>query len=249
MSALSAELLKLKRSLAWPIVVLLPIVLVLAGAATQLADGRTPENGWHTVWLQSVGFYGLFPLAIGIAILGSLVWRPEHRGSNWNALMSGPTPSLRIVTAKAVVVATLTAIMQVILLAAVIVIGKAAFGLPGMLPAEYLAVTALLIVATIPAAALQSALSMFLRSFAAPIAVALVASGISTAALMAVGNAALVSPYGVATRAALLGTGSFVDTGTITGGDVTVILVATVILTALILAFTTWILERRDTRI
>ncbi|MCQ9384306.1 ABC transporter permease [Brevibacterium sp. 50QC2O2] len=249
MSALSAELIKLKRSLAWPIVVFLPIVLVLAGAATQLAAGRTPENGWHTVWLQSVGFYGLFPIAIGIAILGSLVWRPEHRGSNWNALMSGPVSSVHIITAKAIIVAALTAIMQVILLAAVIVIGKAAFGLPGMLPAEYLAVTGLLIVATIPAAALQSALSMFLRSFAAPIAIALVASGISTAALMALGNAALVSPYGVATRTALLGTGSFVDTGAATGGDITAILAATVILTGLILALTTVILERRDTRI
>ena len=249
MCALSAELVKLKRSLAWPMLVLLPIVLVLAGAATQLADGRAPENGWHTVWLQSVGFYGLFPLAIGIAILGSLVWRVEHRGSNWNALMSGPTSSLRIVTAKAVVVAGLTGIMQVVLLAALIVIGKAAFGLPGMLPGEYLAVTGLLIVATIPAAAIQSALSTFLRSFAAPVAVALVASGISTAALMAIGNAALVSPYAIATRAALLGTGSFVDTGSITGGDVTAILTASIILTALILAITTTILERRDTRI
>lgn len=249
MSALSAELIKLKRSLAWPIVVFLPIVLVLAGAATQLADGRTPENGWHTVWLQSVGFYGLFPLAIGIAILGSLVWRVEHRGSNWNALMSGPVGSLRIVTVKAAVVAGLTALMQLVLLAAVILIGKAAFGLPGMLPGEYLTVTAVLILATIPAAALQSALSMFLRSFAAPIAIALVASGISTSALMAFGNAALVSPYAVATRATLLGTGSFVDTGTITGGDITAILAATAILTVLILAVTTMALDRRDTRI
>lgn len=30
MGAISAELIKLKRSLAWPVVVLLPIVLVLA---------------------------------------------------------------------------------------------------------------------------------------------------------------------------------------------------------------------------
>lgn len=249
MSALSAELIKLKRSLAWPIVVLLPVVLVLAGAATQLADGRRPENGWHTVWLQSVGFYGLFPLAIGIAILGSLVWRVEHRGSNWNALMSGPTSSLRIVTAKTAVVAGLTAIMQLVLLASVIVIGKVAFGLPGMLPGEYVAVTGLLIVATIPAAAIQSTLSMFLRSFAAPIAVALVGSGTSTAALMVVGNAALVSPYGVATRTALLGTGSFVDTGAITDADVTAILAATGVHIVAILAITTAVLERRDTRI
>lgn len=249
MSALTAELIKLKRSLAWPIVVFLPIVLVLAGAATQLADGRRPENGWDTIWLQSVGFYGLFPLAIGIAILGSLVWRVEHRGSNWNALMSGPTSSLRIVTAKTVVVAGLTAIMQAILLIAVILIGKGAFGLSGMLPVEYIAITGLLIVATIPVAAAQSALSMFMRSFAAPIAVALVVSGISTAALMAVGNAAMISPYGIATRAALLGTGSFVDSGAVTGGDVAAILVAATILTTALIGISTAVLDRRDTRI
>lgn len=249
MGAFTAELIKLKRSLAWPVVVFLPIVLVLVGAATQLARGTRPASGWETVWLQSVGFYGLFPLAIGIAILGSLVWRAEHRGSNWNALMSGPTTSLRIVVAKAAVVAGLTAIMQVILLLAVIAIGKLAFGLPGMLPAQYFGITLLLVLATIPAAAVQSALSMFVRSFAAPVAIALVASGISTAALMLVGNAALVSPYGLATRTALLGTGSFVDDATVTGSDVTAILAATGILTVGIVAVTTAILERRDTRI
>ncbi len=170
MSAFSAELLKLKRSLAWPIVVLLPVVVALAGAATRLADGRPPTDGWHTVWLQSVGFYGLFPLALGIAILGSLVWRPEHRGGNWNALMSGPTSSLRIVAAKTAVVAGLTALMQLVLLAAVLVIGAVGFGLPGLLPREYLLVIALLVVATIPVAAAQSAVSMCLRASAAPVA-------------------------------------------------------------------------------
>ncbi|MGP5079161.1 ABC transporter permease [Brachybacterium alimentarium] len=249
MGAISAELIKLKRSLAWPVVVLLPIVLVLAGAATQLARGTQPENGWDTVWIQSVGFYGLFPLAIGIAILGSLVWRVEHRGSNWNALMSSPTPTLRIVVAKALVVAGLTALMQVVLVLAVIAIGKLAFGLPGMLPGQHLGIGLLLMLAAVPAAALQSGLSLFLRSFAAPVAIALVASGISTAALMVADNAALVSPYGLATRTTLLGTGSFADSGTVTAGDVTAIAVAALVLTVLIIAITTAVLNRRDPRI
>lgn len=249
MGAISAELIKLKRSLAWPVVVLLPIVLVLAGAATQLARSTQPENGWDTVWLQSVGFYGLFPLAIGIAILGSLVWRVEHRGSNWNALMSSPTPTLRIVVAKALVVAGLTALMQVVLVLAVIAIGKLAFGLPGMLPGQHLGIGLLLMLAAVPAAALQSGLSLFLRSFAAPVAIALVASGISTAALMVADNAALVSPYGLATRTTLLGTGSFADSGTVTAGDVTAIAVAALVLTVLIIAITTAVLNRRDPRI
>lgn len=249
MSALSAEIIKLKRSLAWPIVVLVPIVLVLAGAATKLAKGTTPEGGWDTIWLQSVGFYGLFPLALAIAILGSLVWRAEHRGSNWNALMSTPTSTLKIVAAKTAVVAGLIAIMQVILLLSVIVIGKFAFGLPGMLPARYLGVGLLLMAATAPAAALQSALSLFLRSFAAPVALALVGSGISTVALMVLGTAAIVSPYALATKTTLLGTGSFADSGTITASDLGVIAVASVVMTVVVVTLTSAIVDRSDTRI
>ena len=249
MDALTAELIKLKRSLAWPIVIGLPVVLVLAGAATQLADGTTPEDGWDTVWLQSVGFYGLFPLAVGIAVLGSLVWRVEHRGSNWNALMSSPASSLRIVVAKAAVIAGLTALMQIILYLSVLAIGTLAFSLEGMPDSQHLSITALLVVATVPAAVLQSGLSMLMRSFAVPIAVALLASGFSTAALMVAGNAALVSPYGLATRTALLGTGSFVDEGTITGGDVAAILIAAALGTVVLVLCTTAVLEHRDTRV
>ncbi|GLB64256.1 hypothetical protein NCCP2495_21350 [Dietzia sp. NCCP-2495] len=247
MGAISAELIKLKRGLVWPIVVLLPVVLVLAGAATQLAQGTRPDDGWDTVWLQSVGFYGLFPLAIGIAILGSLVWRAEHRGSNWNALMSGPTPSLHVVVAKTLIVAGLTALMQIVLVLAVIVIGTLAFGLPGTLPSRYFGIAALLMLATVPAASLQSALSMFLRSFAVPVAVALAAAVTSTAALKALGSAALVSPYALATATALLGTGSFVDSGDVTDGDVLSIVAAAFGLTVLIIALTTTVLDHRDT--
>ena len=46
MSALVVEILKLKRSLAWPVVVLLPIAVVLAGAATRLSRGEQPADGW-----------------------------------------------------------------------------------------------------------------------------------------------------------------------------------------------------------
>ncbi|MGP9536625.1 ABC transporter permease [Brachybacterium sp. AOP43-C2-M15] len=249
MGALTAEILKLRRSLAWPIVVLLPVSLALAGAITRLTDGRDLEDGWDTVWLQSIGFYGLFPLAIGVAILGSLVWRVEHRGSNGNALMSGPRSSLQIVTAKAAVVAGLAAIMQLVLLVAVTVVGTLAFGLPLPVPARFLGITALLIAATVPVAVAQSALSMLLRSFAGPVAVALVAAGISTAALMAVGEPALVSPYALATRTALLGTGSLVDSGAVAGADVARILVAGGILTVVLLLASATVLDRRDTRL
>jgi hypothetical protein len=249
MGAVRAEFLKLKRSLSWAVVVLLPVAMVLVGAANTLADSGQLDDGWHTMWIRSVVFYGLFPLAIGIGLLASLVWRVEHRGGNWNALMSGPTASLRIVTAKAVVVAVLAAVMQLILLIAVVVIGKFVFGLPGMLPGEYLAVSILIVLACVPVAALQSGLSMLMRSFAAPIAVAFVGAGASVVLLLAELDAAIfVIPYALIGRATQLGTETFADTGTITPGVVASITIAALVLTAVLTVGTTAILDRSDIR-
>lgn len=249
MSAIRAETLKLKRSLSWAVVVLLPTTLVVSGAVNTVASGEPLQDGWHTMWLRSVVFYGLFPLAIGIAILASLIWGAEHRGNNWNALMSGPTSSLRIVVAKVAVVAGLAVAMQVVMLLAIIGIGKLVFGLPGLLPAEYLGTSLVIMLASIPVAVLQSALSMVMRSFAVPVAVALVGAGASVVVLMTVGNAAIVSPYALATRATQLGTGTFADTGDVTAGDVVSIVIATVVLTVGLIAATAAVLDRRDTGI
>jgi len=247
MGAVRAEFIKLKRSLSWTVVVLLPVAMVIAGAVNTLVSGETPEDGWHTMWLRSVVFYGLFPLAIGI--LASLVWRVEHRGGNWNALMSGPTSSMRIVAAKAVVVAVLAAAMQVVLFLTVTVIGSFVFAIPGPPPGRYVAVSLLIMIACVPVAVLQSGLSMLMRSFAAPIAVAFLGAGAAVVLLLAGLDAAIfVVPYALISRATQLGTGTFGDTGAITAGDVVSIVAGALVLTAALIAATTAILDRRDTR-
>lgn len=249
MGAVRAEFIKLKRSLSWTVVVLLPVAMVIAGAVNTLVSGETPEDGWHTMWLRSVVFYGLFPLAIGIGILASLVWRVEHRGGNWNALMSGPTSSMRIVAAKAVVVAVLAAAMQVVLFLTVTVIGSFVFAIPGPPPGRYVAVSLLIMIACVPVAVLQSGLSMLMRSFAAPIAVAFLGAGAAVVLLLAGLDAAIfVVPYALISRATQLGTGTFGDTGAITAGDVVSIVAGALVLTAALIAATTAILDRRDTR-
>lgn len=249
MNAVVAESLKLKRSLSWVVVVLLPVVMVASGSIATLLDGRGLEDGWHTLWMRSMVFYGLFPLAVGIAILAALIWRVEHRGSNWNALMAGPTSSLRAVLAKAGAVAVLAALMQVIAVATVTALGTLAFGLPGALPAEYLGVSLLIVVACVPVAVLQSGLSMLLRSFAAPVAVAFLGAGVS--ALLLVGEldaSVLVSPYGAVSRATQLGTGTFADTGDIALTTVSLIAVASLVQALMFAAASTTVLERSDTR-
>lgn len=242
-----AELLKLKRSLSWAVVVLLPLALALAGAINSVASGSPLEGGWHTLWLRSTVFYGLFPLATGIAILASLVWRTEHRGSNWNALMSGPTSSLQITVAKTAVVAVLAMTMQLVMLLTILILGKLVFGLPGLLPAEYFGISVLIMLASLPVAALQSALAMFMRSFAASVAAAFVGAGLSSALLMGLGPLAMISPYALLTRTTQLGTGTFADSGHVTAWDDGLILALTALLTAGVVWLTSAQLDRRDT--
>ncbi|AZT94760.1 MAG: ABC transporter permease [Brevibacterium aurantiacum] len=249
MRTIQAEFTKLKRSLGWAIVLLLPLVMVISGSIMTLVDGRPLEDGWHTLWMRSIVFYGLFPLAVGVAILGSLVWRVEHRGSNWNALMSGPTPSLYIVAAKTTVIAIMTTLMQVVALITVILVGKLAFGLPGLLPAKYVFATVLVMLACIPVAALQSGMSMLMRSFAAPIAIAFLGAGVSTFLLvLRIDPVIFISPYALISRTTQLGTGTFADTGYITAPIVSSIIIATGLLTAVAMAISALILERTDTR-
>lgn len=247
MHAVAAELVKLKRSMSWTIVVLLPVALVLLGTFMTIIEGTGLKDGWHTLWMRSFVFYGLFPLPVGIAILSSLVWRSEHRGSNWNALMSGPTSSLRIVAAKTFAIALLAVTMQFIALAVVMLLGKLVFELPGFLPTTYLGVLALIMLACVPVSALQSWLSMVMRSFAAPVAVAFFGAGFSSLLLVLKLDAVMyVSPYAALARATQLGTATFADTGAITPSIVIVIAAACVALTAVITTISTAILERTD---
>lgn len=247
MNTIAAELIKLKRSQNLAVVLLLPLVLAGVGTFNSVLSGADLQNGWYTLWLRTVVFYGLFPLTLGVALLASLTWRAEHRGSNWNALMSGPVPSVRIVVAKTAVVSIQAAFMQIVMIVAVIVLGKVVFGLSGNLPGPLWTASALIIASSIPLAALQSGLSMVIGSFAVPIAVAIVGAGVSVFLLTAqVGGAIFVLPYALASRATQLATGTFGDGGALTTGSVASVLVASAILTVAGLVASSRVLDRRD---
>lgn len=254
MGSIQSEFLKLKRSLSWVVVILLPIVMVMAGSVSTISGDGTFTDGWHTLWIRSMGFYGMAIVSVGIAILASLVWRVEHKNGNWNALMSQPAPTVRLVTGKLVAVATLAAAMKLVLLVTVITLGKLAFGLPGMLPSKYFLGSILVIVASVPVAALQSALSAFLRSFAAPVAIALAATGACTMALLLHIPGAMALPYAQLTHATQIGTvlvsgeGTSFDAPALTLRSALTVILAALASTSVTVAATSAILDRRDTR-
>lgn len=196
-----------------------------------------------------VVFYGLFPLATGVAVLASLVWRAEHQGGNWNALMGRSVSSLQVVVGKTAALAALAAAMQTVLVVGIVVVGKLMFGLPGMLPARYFLVSVVIVLACLPVAALQSGLSMLMRSFAAPVAVALLgATGSVVLLMLRLDVLPMAVPYSLVSRATQLGTGMFVDSGTVTTGVVTAVAVAALGLTAVVTAGVVAILDRLDIR-
>jgi hypothetical protein len=246
---LTAELTKLKGSLAWTVVVLLPLVMMGAGVFTTLVGGERLQDGWDTLWMRSVVFYGLLPYPLAVGVLAALVWRPEHRGGNWNALMTLPVPPARIVAAKTAVVALLCAAMQVVMLLVVVATGTA-LGLDGTLPAQYVLALGVVAVASLPLAALQSGLAMLMRSFAGPVAVALVGAATSIVLLAAgVAPATWVLPHLLAARATQLGTGTFLDGGAVDAASVAPLLGATVLLSALVLTASAQVLRRRDVHV
>lgn len=255
MGSVISEFLKLKRSMSWAVVVLLPIIMVVAGSVSTLAGDGEFADGWHTLWIRSIGFYGMVILPVGIAILASLAWRVEHRNNNWNALMSRSVPTAHVVLGKVSAVSVLAAVMQLVFTATVVLLGTLAFGLPGMLPAEYFVSTVLVIVACVPVAALQSALSAFLRSFAAPVAIALVLTGVCTMALLMQVQAVSVLPYAVLTQATQIGTalvsgeGTSFDVSALTPQSAAFVVLSSAALTTVVVAGTAVILNRSDTRV
>ena len=160
-------------------VVLLPVASVVSACIFVRPDG------WRLLWIRSVGFYGMALLPVGLAVLASLVWRVEHRGSNWNVLMSTPVPTWRTVVAKTAAIWLLASGMQLVLVLAVAAVGVGALGLPGAPPGLCLAASALTAVACVPVCALQSAISAFTRSFALPVAAGLCLTGVGTTMLLA----------------------------------------------------------------
>lgn len=249
MNAFRAEFAKLRRSLSWVVVLMLPAILVVSGSVTTLVNNEPLDDGWHTLWLRSVVFYGMFPLQAGIAILASLVWRVEHHDGNWNALMSGPTASWRILAAKASAIAILAAAMQVVVVIVVTVLGTVVFGLPGLPPPVYFVASGVIMIACVPVAMLQSWLSMAMRSFAGPVAVGFVAAGASMAMLVVELNAIVfVSPYALASRATQLGTDSFADNGVVTLPVVAPLVTVAAVMSVIILTISAASLDRSDTR-
>lgn len=242
------ELLKTRHRHLWVITIGLPILAVGLGALNYLANPQALQRGWASLWSQATLFYGLFFMTLGIAVLAATVWRPEHRGHNWNLLMAAPQPAGRVIAAKIVVLALLVTLMQATTILAALIAGLAV-GLTGAPPTELVLATLLTALPGAAVAAWQSLISMTIRNFAAPIGIAAASIVISFGAVASGSHTfTLLLPPALLTRTLSLGSTAMAGAGTLDTGTAATQAVASLVLTLLAWAASALLLRRIDIR-
>ncbi|RGC65253.1 ABC-2 family transporter protein [Micromonospora sp. MW-13] len=227
-----AELIKLKRSSTWLIALILPLLAVTTGTVNLANNTDMLDAGWASFTSQVVLFYGLLFYSMGIGLLATTVWRMEHRGTNWNLLLTTTRQPVRLVLAKIAVIAVPVAFMQAVLVVATLISGVFVLHLDGAIPWQFALVGALAVIAALPLVAIQSLLSMLLRSFAAPVAICLVGCviGVATVTSIALRPLSYVLPQAINTRALNLGSTAIAESGGLTVPDALPILLTAVAL-------------------
>lgn len=224
---LAAEIIKLKRSSVWVVAVMLPLLAVITGTANFMIN-RESFEGWISLSSQITLFYSMMFCSLGIALLASTVWRVEHRGTSWNAMRTTPHSPTAVALAKTLVILVPVLAMQVVLLALTWLAGAIVAGLGPAIPIAFVASTLLATLGALPLVALQSLLSMLMRSFAAPVAVAFVGCVIATGLEASQSPLAYGVPQGILSMTLLLGSSAMSTAGKLDAASILPLLVAIV---------------------
>ncbi|WP_240038066.1 ABC transporter permease [Actinomyces procaprae] len=210
---LAAEALKLRRSLVWWVVAVLPVLAVVSGSVNFAVNQGVLAPTWESFTGQVTLFYGLFFFSVAIALLLAAAWRPEHRGSSWNYMATTPHPPATVALAKTTVILAPVAVMQLLLVALTRLSGLVLLRLEGGVPAGFAVSTLLAVVAAVPLVGLQSLLSMLMRSFAAPVGLGLAGAVIGIGVAYQTQALAGLWPYTLVTRALTLGSSAIATGG------------------------------------
>lgn len=233
MDLLRNELLKFHRSHVWTVIVLIPLIAVAIGAANYIINSSQLDNGWGSYFSQILLFYGLVFMTVGIAIISATAWRFEHRGHNWHALMTSTKSAGSLIASKIASVAVLVTAMQVILLVLSLITG-CFLSVPGPLPWSYIIAIILALAPGIAVASWQSFLSMIIRNFATPIAIALVSCVASVGALGAnIADIKYILPPALVTSSISLGSTAVSTSGTLDAATAMIVLCTSAIMTSL----------------
>ena len=227
-SLVAAEAIKLKRSSVWAVTILLPLLAVITGSVNFKMNREAFLQGWVSLTSQMTLFYAMMFCSLGVALLASTVWRVEHRGTSWNAMRTTPHTATAVALAKTLVLFAPLLVMQVILVVLAWISGTFIMGLGPAMPMSFTVSALLGVLAAAPLVAVQSLLSMLMRSFAAPVAVAFIGCAVGFGLAAAQSPLAYAIPQGILNMTLVLGSSASSVAGSFDAASMLPLLAATV---------------------
>ena len=162
-SLLIAEAIKLKRSSAWVVAVLVPLLAVITGTFNLYGNRETIPQDWVSLTSQMTLFYSMMFCPLGVALLASAVWRVEHRGTSWNAMRTTPHSPTAVALAKTLIIFVPVLAMQAILVVLAWISGTLVMGLGPAMPTAFIVSGFLAVVGAAPLVAVQSRECLVMR--------------------------------------------------------------------------------------
>lgn len=243
-----AELLKLRRSMVWVFVPLLSLLAVISGGVNYWMNRDVLTQGWASLIGQTTLFYGMLFYAVGIGLIASAVWRPEHRSSSWNVALTCGISPLKLVLTKVFVIMIPASALHMCFIIYTWLFGIAV-GLGVGVPPSFIASLVLVLVLSIPLVLFQSLLSMLMKSFAGPAALAMGASILGFLFTLVPGRLpqglSFALPHALCTRGILLGSSAVSSSGAIEGQTLATLIFAGLIDLLVMLTVTGLVVRRR----
>lgn len=181
-----AERMKLKRSPVWLAFVLLPVIPAVMGTFNYLANIDILQSEWYSLWTQHTLFTDYFFLPVMIGIYCSYSMRQEESNHNWNRVLTAPVPRALVYMAKLICAVMMILLSEIWIGLLFLLSGKLA-GMAAAPPLKELAIwCAFGTLGGTVMAGIQLLLSLYIRSFALPVGIAL-AGGLSGILFLAKG--------------------------------------------------------------
>ncbi len=174
---LKAEGMKLRRSPVWLAFIIMPIVPAFLGTANYVYQRAILTKEWLSLWTQHTLFTDYFFLPIMLGIYCAYLARLENAGNNLNKLFSLPVKRTSIFFAKLITAASMLLLSLIWICILFVLSGYTA----GLTDPPWLSIAQWCVFGTLGGmviVAIQLLLSMNIKSFALPIAIAF-AGGLS----------------------------------------------------------------------
>lgn len=183
---LKAERIKLKRSPVWLAFLLMPVIPAILGTLNYLGNLELLKSEWYSLWTQHTLFTCYFFLPIMVGVYCAYLMRLEHNHQNWNKILTMPVKKSLFFLTKLITVSLMLLLSELWIGALFVMSGKL-IGMTAAVPYQSIIIWCCGgTLGGMVMASIQLLLSLFIKSFALPVAVSL-AGGISGLLFLAKG--------------------------------------------------------------